>query len=212
MPQTVWIARHANRLDFVNPEWFNTAPLPYDPPLSLDGLQQAERLGKRLKNESIEHIFASPFLRTIQTANFVAESLDLTIKVEAGVGEWLNPEWMKEPPKLHQPQLLREEYPRLDLDYRSKVLSQYPETDRQVRERTAQTIKTLVTEYSENILLIGHGASVAGAVLALIEGEGTLKVPLCSLFKIVRKSDKWHLELNADTRHLDDPEVMVRYN
>ncbi|HEY9813715.1 MAG TPA: histidine phosphatase family protein, partial [Candidatus Sericytochromatia bacterium] len=25
MPQTVWIARHGNRLDFVNPEWFNTA-------------------------------------------------------------------------------------------------------------------------------------------------------------------------------------------
>ncbi|MGK7892391.1 MAG: histidine phosphatase family protein, partial [Xenococcus sp. (in: cyanobacteria)] len=37
MKQTVWIARHGNRLDFVNPEWFNTATRRYDPPLSEDG-------------------------------------------------------------------------------------------------------------------------------------------------------------------------------
>jgi hypothetical protein len=42
MTQIVWIARHGNRLDFVNPEWFNTAERPYDPPLSEDGIEQAD--------------------------------------------------------------------------------------------------------------------------------------------------------------------------
>ncbi|NEO28838.1 MAG: histidine phosphatase family protein, partial [Kamptonema sp. SIO4C4] len=49
MTQTIWIARHGNRFDFVYPEWFNTAPRRYDPPLSEDGVIQAQELGQRLQ-------------------------------------------------------------------------------------------------------------------------------------------------------------------
>ena len=73
MPQTVWIARHGNRIDFVNPDWFLTAERPYDPHLSEDGHVQAKQLANRLKGEGISHIFASPFLRTVQTANHAAK-------------------------------------------------------------------------------------------------------------------------------------------
>ena len=48
--QTVWIARHGNRIDFVNPEWFNTAKRPYDPHLSDDGILQAQKLANRLRH------------------------------------------------------------------------------------------------------------------------------------------------------------------
>jgi broad specificity phosphatase PhoE len=48
-----------------------------------------------LKKEKIAHIFASPFLRTVQTANAVAEMLNLPIKLETGLSEWLNPVWGK---------------------------------------------------------------------------------------------------------------------
>jgi broad specificity phosphatase PhoE len=61
MSQTIWIARHGNRLDFVRPEWFDTALRRYDPPLSKDGFVQAKQLAQRLKGENIRHIFASPF-------------------------------------------------------------------------------------------------------------------------------------------------------
>lgn len=94
MRQTVWIARHGNRLDFINPEWFNTATRRYDPPLSEDGLIQAAELGQRLKSENIKHLFASPFLRTIQTANEVAQIMNLEMKLEAGLSEWHNSQWM----------------------------------------------------------------------------------------------------------------------
>ena len=85
MTQIVWIARHANRLDFVNPEWFLTAERPFDPPISEDGKVQAQQLARRLKGENISHIFASPFLRTVQTANYVAEALSLSINLESGL-------------------------------------------------------------------------------------------------------------------------------
>jgi broad specificity phosphatase PhoE len=202
MPQTVWIARHANRLDFVHPEWFNTAPKPYDPPLSSDGLFQADRLGQRLKIEPIKYIFSSPFLRTIQTADRIAEALDLTIKIETGLSEWLNPQWMNKIPELNYPQFLEKKYPRLDRHYISKILPQYPETELQVRQRTAETIKLLVAECREDMLLIGHSASVEGAILGLIGGNIPIKVPLCSLFKIVGDRDIWQLEINADASHL----------
>ena len=55
MSQIVWIARHANRLDFVYPDWFLTAERRYDPPLSDDGMIQAQQLAKRLKGEKIAH-------------------------------------------------------------------------------------------------------------------------------------------------------------
>jgi broad specificity phosphatase PhoE len=202
MTQTVWIARHANRLDFVHPEWFNTAPKRYDPPLSSDGLFQAYQLGQRLKGEPIKYIFSSPFLRTIQTADRIAEALDLTIKIEKGLSEWLNPQWMAEIPELNYPEFLDKKYPRLDRHYISKILPQYPETALQVKQRTAETIELLVTEYREDMLLISHGASVEGAVLGLIGGSISLKVPLCSLFKIIGDQDIWRLEINGDTSHL----------
>ena len=136
MPQTVWIARHGNRLDFVNPEWFDTAVRRYDPPLSEDGFVQAAELGQRLKTANISQIFASPFLRTIQTANEIAQILNLPIKLEAGLGEWHNPDWMSQTPETHPQEFLAERYPRIDWSYQSYLTPNYPETKADVNRRT----------------------------------------------------------------------------
>ena len=212
MTQTVWIARHGNRLDFVNPEWFNTAERRYDPPLSADGLIQAQQLGNRLKSEPITHIFASPFLRTIQTAHAVAEVLDLPIKLEAGLSEWLNPEWMMDRPEIHPPEELATKYSRIDWDYTSRIVPKYPESETQVRERTGETVRNLVDTYRENILLVGHGASVLGTTIGLVGGNPAIKASLCCLVKVVRESQTWRLELNGDTSHLNQTESSIRFN
>lgn len=212
MTQIVWIARHANRLDFVNPEWFNTAEHPYDPPLSGDGLMQAKELGKRLQLEKIKHIFASPFLRTIQTANEVAYYLDLPIKLETGLSEWLNPHWMPKMPDRLSPEILVQKYPRIDLRYKSRIIPEYPESEEDILARTARTVQQLVLEFSEDILLIGHGASVLGTTRGLVGGNTEYRVALCSLFKVVKASEKWVLELEGDTSHLSQSESTVRFN
>jgi broad specificity phosphatase PhoE len=204
MAQIVWIARHANRLDFVNPEWFNTAERRYDPPLSPDGEEQAKLLAKRLKGEGIGHIFASPFLRTVQTAHAVSETIKVPVKVEAGLSEWLNAEWMTEKPETLPIKTLNSQFSNLDLSYSSGVIPTYPETEETVFGRSALTAKRLAEEYSEDILLVGHGPSVLGAVLGLTNNQADvqMKVNLCCLFKLIRQGEKWLIELNGDTSHL----------
>lgn len=212
MPQIVWIARHGNRLDFVNPEWFNTAERPYDPPLSEDGVLQAKQLGQRLIGESIAHIFASPFLRTVQTASRVADALDLPIKLESGLSEWLNPAWMKTEPERLPLDVLQERFPRIDPSYTSRVIARYPETNDQVLDRTSETVQRLVAEFSQDILLVGHGASVVGTTQGLVGGTPEVNAALCCLVKLVRQEQKWVMELNGDTSHLSQTEEAIRFH
>ena len=49
--QTIWLCRHGNRIDFVDPSWKGD-----DPHLSADGIIQAKETGLRLKGEGIEHL------------------------------------------------------------------------------------------------------------------------------------------------------------
>lgn len=212
MTQTVWIARHGNRLDFVNPEWFNTAERRYDPPLAADGVLQAQQLGTRLKSANISHIFASPFLRALQTAHEVAQILDLSIKLEAGLGEWHNPNWMTETPQIHPQELLEPNYHRIDWSYTSRYIPQYPESEATMIQRSAETVKQLVAEYKENILLVGHSMSVLGATWGLIAGNPEINTSLCCLVKLVRKGNNWRLKLNGDTSHLTQKEAIIQLN
>ncbi|OCQ95728.1 phosphoglycerate mutase [Nostoc sp. MBR 210] len=214
MSQIVWIARHANRLDFVNPDWFLTAERRYDPPLSDDGFVQAKQLAQRLKSEKITHIFASPFLRTVQTANAVAEALDLSIKLETGLSEWLNPEWMTEEPERLSALTLKKLFPRIDHSYTPRIAAKYPETHEQVRARSGQTARCLATEcFPEQILLVAHGASVLGAAMGLVGevAKTEVKASLCSLVKVVLQGPEWLLELKGDTSHLTQVEEVVRF-
>ncbi|MFM2060791.1 MAG: hypothetical protein RLZZ507_461 [Cyanobacteriota bacterium] len=214
MSQIIWIARHANRLDFVNPDWFLTAEKRYDPPLSDDGMVQAQQLAKRLKGEKIKHIFASPFLRTVQTANAIAQVLNLEIKLETGLSEWLNPEWMTEAPERLSTSDLAALFPRIDISYTSRIAAQYPETHEKVRQRSAQTARCLATEFWPNdILLVAHGASVLGAAMGLVGdiAKTEVKATLCSLVKVVRQESEWLLELKGDTSHLTTTEEVVRF-
>lgn len=215
MSQIVWIARHANRLDFVNPDWFLTAERRYDPPLSDDGVVQAQQLANRLKGEDIAHIFASPFLRTVQTANQVAEVLNLSIKLETGLSEWLNPAWMTEEPERLSTSALVELFPRIDIGYTSRIAAKYPETHEKVRERSGQTARCLANEFfSKNILLVAHGASVLGGAMGLVGeiAKTEVKASLCSLVKVVRQDSQWLLELKGDISHLSLVEKVIRFN
>ncbi len=212
MPQTVWIARHGNRIDFVNPDWFLTAEHRYDPHLSEDGHVQAKQLAHRLKGEGISHIFASPFLRTVQTANHAAEALDLSIKLEWGLCEWLNPDWMTEMPETESVSALCSRFPRIDASYKGGVAN-YPETAEACLKRAGEPAKRLAAEFPDDMLLVGHGASVLGTAIGLAGGAETeINASLCCLVKVVRQDVQWSIELNGDTSHLTDAETTIRFN
>lgn len=215
MVQRIWIARHANRLDFVHPEWFNTADRPYDPPLSEDGFVQVQELADRLKSEGISRIFASPFLRTVQTAHGVAEVLNLPLRLHWGLGEWLNPEWMTHMPEIRSLSELAAEFPQIDPEVPIEGVPGYPETEAQCFARAGQTIRTLVKRFpDEDLLLVGHGASVLGMAMGLVDGVtgADVNASLCALVKVVRNGDRFIMELNGDTSHLSSRESQIRFN
>ena len=207
--RTIWIARHGSRLDFVDPHWHATATRPHDPPLCPEGGEQARQLGERLRGESIAHIFASPFLRTVETAHAVASALDLPVKIEAGFSEWLNPDWFPQDPRPLPLENLRRRFPRIDPSYAPRGEAVYPETGERAEQRAGDTLVRLAREVDGNLLVVGHGASVLGATAGLLavppgEPRWNLLPPIayCSLVKLAQNGNGWALELACDTSHL----------
>lgn len=212
MAHTVWLTRHGNREDFVDPEWVETAARPHDPGLSPDGVGQADRLAERLETEGISHIFASPFLRTVHTAAVVAEVLDLPVYLEPGLGEWMNPDWFSGIPDTLGREELAARYPRIDLRYSPLAHPEFPETEGQALERAGRTARRLADAFSGSLLLVGHGVSVTGAVQGLVPDARVNECALCSLFRAVRGDDGWRLDLAGDVAHLDRRAAADRFN
>lgn len=52
----------------------------HDTPLSEEGEKQSKLIAKRLKNYKIDVIYASPHLRTKQTAKIIAKELKLSVE------------------------------------------------------------------------------------------------------------------------------------
>jgi broad specificity phosphatase PhoE len=142
-------------------------------------------------------------LRAIQTANCVAEFLNLPIKIEAGLSEWLNPQWMSHAPETQPPEILTERYPRIDWNYRSRIVPKYPESEETIWRRTGKTARRLVAEFSDNILLVGHSASVVGSTVGLVGGKPEVNASFCCLVQLVRVGKEWEMKLNGDTSHLN---------
>ncbi len=192
----LWLARHGHRLDFIQPEWFETATYPYDPPLSALGLEQAIELSQQLSHSSVEQIFTSPFLRTVQTAAPLARSLELPIQLEWGLCEWLCADWTLGLPEPNPMDDLRRDYPEIDSNYRSAVLPVYPETLDCLDLRIAIIARELVKSKSEQICAIAHKGSVLGIVATLTRDRSwlTYDLPCGGLLKLVRVGDSWVCE------------------
>ncbi len=199
----IFLARHGNRQDFVDPSWPSTAEEPYDPPLSADGVEQAVRLGQRLAGEGIEAVVASPFLRTIQTAHHANESIGAPIYIEPGFGEWLNDRHFQRLPRLRQLEALRVDYPRLAAagGYISAHDQSWPETLEQLRERSQLALGALLDKFGGTLLVVSHAAAVA--VMALSDTDiTTVECPLCALFCLEHDGVRWRLTVNGDTDHV----------
>ena len=199
--QTVWIIRHGNRIDFVDPTW--REKFGHDPHLSPNGVQQARATGRRLIGEGIRHVFASPFLRAVETAYHVADALDLDVKVEGGLSEWMKTEWFPQPPALLSVDELAAKFGRIDTTYRPIATAVHGESGEEATARAAETARTLADTHDGDILLVGHGHSVMGAAEGLIGRPVGLTCGLCALVKIARADGQCTLELDGDAAHLE---------
>jgi broad specificity phosphatase PhoE len=192
--QTLWLVRHEHRLDFIHPEWFETAIYPYDPPLSIEGSQRAVRLAEKFIDIPIDRIYTSPFLRTIQTANPLAMLLQLKIQLEWGLCEWLCRDWTSDLPETTPVDELMRCYPNVDVAYQSLVTPCYPETVEELDARIYNIAYKLIQGNCENMLVVAHKGSVVGIVAALTGNSDWLNydLPCGGIIKLLRDRDRWH--------------------
>jgi broad specificity phosphatase PhoE len=191
--QTLWLVRHAHRLDFIEPDWFETAIYPYDPPLSIQGCDRATDLVKDFSGVQIDRVFTSPFLRTIQTADPLARLRQLPIRLEWGLCEWLCQDWTVGFPETTPIADVMKCYPNVDVSYRSLVMPCYPETAEELDARLHIIADKLLEDNCQNTLAIAHKGSVLGIVAALT-GETAWKsydLPCGGIIKLVGIDDRW---------------------
>jgi broad specificity phosphatase PhoE len=206
--QTLWLARHANRQDFADPEWAATADRPHDPGLSDDGTQQAKQLGRRVAALDVDRIVSSPFLRAVETAQHIANATDDSLHLEPGLGEWFNEEWFEGAPDTLSPRTLATQFERVAPQPASEPCRQptYPETKHQALARLGATGQCLVDRHDgDTLLLVGHGITVQGVLHGLVGAEvPDPGCPLASLTKVIRKNNTWSIALRNDTSHLEN--------
>jgi broad specificity phosphatase PhoE len=204
--QTVWIARHANRQDFADPDWAETADRPHDPGLSPDGEEQARQLARRVSTLDVDRIVASPFLRTVQTAHPAAEAADLPVYLEPGLGEWENPHWFDEAPDTLPFSALADRYERLTPDHASCREPTFPESRHETLARLGATAQCLTRRYDdETLLLVGHGITVLGVLHGLVGADvPDPGCPLASLTRVTHRDGTWTIRTRNDTSHLEN--------
>lgn len=204
--QTIWLARHANRQDFVDPDWAATADRPHDPGLSPDGVTQARQLARRVARLEVDRILSSPFLRSVETAQPVADAIDTPIRLEPGLGEWLNDDWFSAAPETLSPTTLERRFDRVLLDHEPCRTPTYPESRHESLARLGATSRCLADRFpNETVLLVGHGMTVLGVLHGLVGPEvADPGCPLASLTKVVRQDEEWSIQLRNDTRHLEN--------
>ncbi|KAH3756802.1 phosphoglycerate mutase [Pelomyxa schiedti] len=81
----VFLCRHGFCIEPSDRQWHSKYPM--DPPLSSQGVQQAHELAQRLKHENISIVISSPFARAKQTAEIIAEELNIKYMLEPVLGE-----------------------------------------------------------------------------------------------------------------------------
>jgi len=189
----------------VDPDWRETAERPHDPGLSPDGVDQVHRLGTRVKTLDVDRIVASPFLRTVHTAHVVASKVDEPVYLEPGLGEWVNADWFDALPEPLSMEALQAQFGQVRNGHVPCATPSYPETKSDALARIGEAARCLVEQYAgETLLLVGHGITVQGVLLGLVEDVPDTGVPLASLTHLTQSGDGWEIAARNDTTHLSD--------
>eukprot|EP00177_Eucheuma_denticulatum_P003231 GFKZ01005840.1.p1 GENE.GFKZ01005840.1~~GFKZ01005840.1.p1 ORF type:complete len:230 (+),score=19.45 GFKZ01005840.1:964-1653(+) len=216
----IYIARHGERLDFVDPSWFRKSSTPHDPPLTARGKQQATELGHKLASLDIKHVFASPFSRCVNTASNAATEIspDLKVNIEPGLCEWLNAVWYRHSEKgpiWRTVDSLAAEFSNVDASYTpvypmSHNFDGFPESLEKLNRRCDKTYRAVLemVEGDGNVLLVGHGTSVDSLIKILAPDAPDEPITYCCLTECIptSKEFKYKVGMHCDVSFLSSPE------
>ncbi|GAA5871098.1 hypothetical protein JCM8547_005357 [Rhodosporidiobolus lusitaniae] len=153
--EKVYICRHGFRLSWETNVWKSPTGIPRDPPLSKHGVDQAKELAAFLKEElGVETpeqarekgiwLLSSPLYRCCQTATPTADTLELPLFIEPGLGEWYLPVRRGLHPALAGSTFLKDYFPRVSTSSSSSTSSSEPSWTSLVHPpRTGESIRAL---------------------------------------------------------------------
>ncbi|MEK7537084.1 MAG: class I tRNA ligase family protein [Patescibacteria group bacterium] len=153
-PNRYHIIRHAESTKNIEGREINSVKLESDKyDLTEKGINQARKLAKDLKNEKIDLIFSSPFLRAERTAGIIAEELGLKEKVDHRLKEIDHGSVCEG--KDYFACIPKGQYPNKDFNTK---FGPDGESRNDVRKRVFDFIKETESKYEDkNILIVSHG-------------------------------------------------------
>lgn len=202
------------RADFENPSWRETAANPHDTPLSETGLRQAEDVARALRDRDIAHIFSSPFLRTLETANPLAELLQLPIRREPGFSEWLNPAWFQAAPRWLPIEEASARFPRIDPGHQALHEPSFPEETESpgVYDRVGRALERLAERFPEgNVAIFAHGSPLGQGIARLIGTLEGIDLHMGAITTIALSEQGARL-VHSGSAHLRDPDPHLRFH
>ncbi|MFW6316877.1 MAG: histidine phosphatase family protein [Halorubrum sp.] len=205
MADVVWIVRHGERRDSVDPDWETHADRVHDPPLTELGRWAAWRVGRRFAtaDRTLDAVYASPFLRTVETAVEICRETDHEVLLEPGLGEHRNPDWFESDPETVPIDALADRFDPVRPARDSGVVPAFPETHAEAMDRIGEAARRLVAARDGALLFVGHGVTVGGVVRGLTGSAASVEAPLCGLTRLDRLGDAWELSFSGETSHLD---------
>ena len=203
---TIFLIRHGARHDYNDPKGWKAQCSrlgieALDPPLSALGHQQAREVAAALAGEDIAHIFCSPYLRVLQTAQPLAQALKVRLNVEHGLAEF------KHYPARIAPVSARVAVlPEVDDQYESIFPGSAFALDAKGQESVVEYLRRMLFFARElprhygnmTVACFSHAASVA--LVAALTGTSTLKAAgtfaPCGIWKLVSDDDgsSWRIE------------------
>ncbi|EYC16654.1 hypothetical protein Y032_0033g2766 [Ancylostoma ceylanicum] len=161
--------------------------------------------GEKFSKVNLNHVFASPYDRTIETASIIVADKGLLVKPEPGLCEGLY--MCEKPPGFWEPEKLKEKFPLVDTDYIS-VFSKHtlPKEgfgDDACIPRVRTTLNRITEKYDGDIMLVSHGAPI-GAIHEIWMGEFKY-VGQATVTKFIEtEKGKIRMEFSSDASHLSD--------
>lgn len=165
-----------------------------DIPLNETGKRQANLIGKRLRTENWDLIFSSDLLRAKDTANIIAQHIDLPHFTDQRLRERHGGliEGTTEDERIKK---WGEAWRSLDLGI---------ETGEQMNERGLSFLEEIMQKHhSMNILIVSHGAFLKQLLRMLVPAENVEQsLANCSLTILSMSNEKWQLNLHNCIKHM----------
>jgi len=183
MAETVRAVRHGQRRDSVDPDWEDHADRVHDPPLTDLGRWAAWRVGRRFveSGTSVDAVYASPFLRTVETAEEICAETGNEVFLEPGLGEHRNADWFDGDPETVPVEHLAEWFDPVRPDHDPHVVPRFPEDHAEATARVGEATRAIAADEPGTVLLVGHGMTVGGVVAGLTGSAEAANAPLCGL-------------------------------